>query len=53
MREKQLYDPIGEWLIKEKGCQRDKYSQGYLKDVLIGDFKFDVLGIRYEIVMGI
>jgi hypothetical protein len=52
MREKQLYDPIGEWLIKEKGCQRDKYSQGYLKDVLIGDFKFDVLGIRYEIVHG-
>jgi hypothetical protein len=52
MREEQLYDPVGEWLIKEKGCQRDKYSQGYLKDVQIGNFRFDVLGIRYEIIHG-
>ncbi|NHV98113.1 MAG: hypothetical protein HA496_00540 [Thaumarchaeota archaeon] len=50
MREERLYDPVGEWLIREKGCQRDKYSQGYLKDAQIGNFRFDVLGIRYEVV---
>jgi len=33
MNEEQLYDPIGKWLINEKGCQRDEYSQGYLKNI--------------------
>jgi hypothetical protein len=52
MKEERLYDSIGQWLIKEKGCQRDKYSQGYLKNVTIGDFRFDVVGIKYEVIHG-
>ncbi|WP_461865791.1 hypothetical protein [Thermococcus sp.] len=50
MKEEQLYDPIGEWLIREKGCQRDKYSQGYLKNIQVGDIRPDVFAIRYEII---
>ncbi|MHA1665517.1 MAG: hypothetical protein ACTSVW_06750 [Candidatus Njordarchaeales archaeon] len=50
MNEEQLYDPIGKWLINEKGCQRDEYSQGYLKNIQIGDVRPDVFAIRYEII---
>jgi len=49
MEEKQLYDPIGEWLIKNKGCQQDEFSQGYLKNRrIIEGFQPDVFAIRYE-----
>lgn len=50
MKEEQLYDPIGKWLIKEKGCQQDEYSQGYLKNTQVGDIRPDVFAIRYEII---
>jgi len=50
MKEEDLYDPIGKWFIKEKGCQQDEYSQGYLKNVQVGDIRPDVLAIRYELV---
>ena len=36
--------------MKEKGCQQDEYSQGYLKNIQMGDIRPDVLGIRYEIL---
>jgi len=50
MKEKQLYDPIGKWFIEERGCQRDEYSQGYLKNVKVGDIRPDVFAIRYEVI---
>lgn len=50
MREEQLYDHIGKWLINEKDCQQDEYSQGFLKNIQIGDIRHDVLAIRYEII---
>ena len=50
MEEKRFYDPIGKWFIREKDCQRDKYSQGYLKNVLVGDIRPDVSAIRYEVI---
>jgi len=43
------YQPIGEWLIHEKGCQNDRYSQGYLAGTDISGVNIDVLGIRYEV----
>ncbi|MFP3910293.1 MAG: hypothetical protein ACOC5L_04170 [Halobacteriota archaeon] len=49
MIEEELYDPIGKWLIKNKGCQQDEYSQGYLKDVKVGNVRPDILAIRYEV----
>jgi len=57
MKEYELYDWIGKWLIREKGCQRDKYSLGYTCEVEVADrgkYQFDlgrvdVFGIRYEI----
>ncbi|MCL0063812.1 hypothetical protein M1N83_01195 [Dehalococcoidia bacterium] len=50
MKEEELYNPIGKWLIKEKGCQQDEYSQGYLKNIQVGDIRPDILAIRYELV---
>ncbi|MCD6317769.1 hypothetical protein J7M02_01725 [Candidatus Aerophobetes bacterium] len=50
MTEYEIYDWLGKWLIQEKGCQQDEYSQGYLKGVQIADFRPDVVGIRYEII---
>lgn len=49
MREEELYDTVGEWFVKNKGCQQDEYSQGYLKNVKIGDVRPDVLAMRYEV----
>lgn len=50
MKEEQLYDAIGKWFVREKGCQQDEYSQGYLKNIQIGNVRPDVLAIRYEII---
>ena len=50
MEERRLYDFIGGWLVENKGCQRDRYSIGYVKDLLIGDVRPDVFAIRYELV---
>jgi len=58
MKEYELYDWIGRWLIREKGCQRDKYSLGYAYEVEVADRskcwfdlgRVDVFGIRYEII---
>jgi hypothetical protein len=50
MEEKRFYDPIGGWLIRKKGCQRDEYSQGYLKTVQVENIIPDVFSIRYEII---
>ncbi|MEA1965409.1 MAG: hypothetical protein U9O41_09875 [Candidatus Aerophobetes bacterium] len=58
MKEYELYDWIGRWLVKEKGCQQDKYSLGYTCEVEVADrekYQFDlgrvdVFGIRYEIL---
>jgi len=50
MKEDKLYDWIGKWLVQEKGCQQDEYSQGYLKRVQIADFQPDVVAIRYEVI---
>ncbi|MEA1965459.1 MAG: hypothetical protein U9O41_10130 [Candidatus Aerophobetes bacterium] len=50
MKEYELYDWIGKWLVREKGCQQDGYSQGYLKRVQIADFQPDVVAIRYEVI---
>ncbi|MBP2147171.1 hypothetical protein J2129_002625 [Methanofollis sp. W23] len=45
-----MINRIGLWLSKEKKCQRDEYSQGYIIDARLGEsFVFDVLGIRYEV----
>lgn len=49
-KEEIFYDAIGEWLIKEKGCQQDEYSQGYLKNVQIENIRPDVFGIKYEVL---
>ncbi|EDY35093.1 hypothetical protein ABOONEI_2635 [Aciduliprofundum boonei T469] len=50
MKEELLYDPIGKWLVREKGCQQDKYSQGYLKNIKVGDVRPDVFAIKYEVI---
>ena len=57
MKEYELYDWIGRWLIREKGCQRNKYSLGYACEVEVADRgkywfdlgRVDVFGLRYEI----
>ena len=49
-KEEVFYDAIGKWLIKEKGCQQDEYSQGYLKNIQIENIRPDVLGIKYEVL---
>jgi len=48
--EEVYYDPVGNWLAREKGCVRDNYCQGYLKEVQIGGRIADVVGIRYEVL---
>jgi len=59
MKESDFYDPIGKWLVKEKGCQRDGYSRGYIVDRKAGDIRMDVsikpdvLGIRYEVIKNV
>ncbi len=51
MREELLYDPVGEWLIREKGCQRDELCLGYIKDSeLVPGTRLDVIGCRYELI---
>jgi len=58
MKEYELYDWIGRWLVKEKGCQRNKYSLGYTCGVEVADRgkcqfdlgRVDVFGVRYEIL---
>jgi len=50
MKEEVLYDAVGKWFVDEKGCQQDEYSQGYLKNIQIGDVRPDILAIRYEIL---
>ena len=37
MEEYELYDWIGKWLVKEKGCQLNKYSLGYTCEVEVAD----------------
>ena len=49
MKEADLYDAIGKWLVKNK-IGEQKYSQGYLKDVKINDERVDVLSIKYELL---
>jgi len=57
MKEYELYDWIGKWLIKDKGCQHDEYSLGYTAEVQMADReklwcdlgRIDVFGLRYEI----
>ena len=49
MEEKDLYDPIGEWFIKNKDCQKDEFSPGYLKNIrIIERFQPDVFAIKYK-----
>lgn len=58
MKEHELYDWIGKWLVREKGCQRNEYSLGYAPEVEVADRekrqfnlgRVDVFGIRYEII---
>jgi len=50
MGEEVFYDPIGNWLAREKGCVRDNYSQGYVKNIQTGGTRPDVVGIRYEVI---
>ena len=47
MEEKELYNSIGKWLIKEKGCQQNEYSQGYLKDIKIDDIRPDAVSYTH------
>jgi hypothetical protein len=54
MKEDQLYDSIGEWLVKKikEISLRNEYSirQGYLKDTQVGDIRPDVFTTGYEII---
>lgn len=46
--ESDYYDIIGEWFIQEKGCQKNKYSKGYAKEVKLSeDTRVDVFGLKY------
>jgi len=45
-----FYEPIGRWLIEEKGCQKDQYSHGVLYETEVLGRRVDVLGLRYEIL---
>jgi hypothetical protein len=53
MEERQLYKPIGEWLIEEKGCQSNDWSNGYTNEPSITHpatervKKPDVVGVQY------
>lgn len=51
--ESEYYDIIGEWLIREKGCQKNEYSKGYAKEVeLFGNTRVDVFGLNYTFYDG-
>lgn len=58
MKEHELYNWIGKWLVKKKGCQRNEYSLGYAPEIEVADrekWRFDlgrvdVFGVRYEII---
>ena len=43
-------DSIGNWLVHEKGCQKDTYTLGYIKNPEIeADRLTSVLGIRWNL----
>lgn len=53
MDARDLYQPLGEWLIKEKGCQSNDYFLGYTTEPQIhnsgGLFREpDVVAVQYE-----
>jgi len=57
MKEYELYDWIGKWLVKKKECQQDEYSLGYTAEVQVADQwklwcdlgRVDIFGLKYEI----
>lgn len=54
MDEGELYQPIGEWFIKEKGCQSNDYFLGYTTEPQIPhkhedrERRPDVVAVRYK-----
>lgn len=51
-KEKELYDAIGKWFLKEKGCQDDDFSKGFVEDIsLPGSWKErpDIVAVSYEV----
>jgi hypothetical protein len=51
--ESEYYDIIGEWLIQQKGCQKNKYSKGYAKEVGLSESsRVDVFGLKYTFYDG-
>ncbi len=52
-KESEYYDLIGKWLISEKGCQKNEYSKGYVKEVeLVKNSIVDVFGLKYTFYDG-
>lgn len=51
--ESEYYDIIGGWLIQRKGCQKNKYSRGYAKEVGLSErSRVDVFGLKYTFYDG-
>jgi hypothetical protein len=54
MNERDFYEPIGEWLIENKGCQSNEFFYGYTIDTPISSEyterrkKPDIIGVSYE-----
>jgi len=54
MNERDFYEPIGEWLIENKGCQSNEFFYGYTIDTPVSSEyterrkKPDVIGVSYE-----
>lgn len=48
IEEEKLYDPVGDWLIQNKGCQRNNFFRGYCKEPKINGRRPDVVGVKYQ-----
>jgi len=48
--EEKFYEPIGEWFVRKKECQKDEFSLGYNIRKKVGDAgrQFDVVAMHYE-----
>ncbi len=45
-----LYDYIGKWFIKEKGCQNDDFCKGYVNNMAVGKKMIpDITAMKYEV----
>lgn len=48
IKEQKIYAPIGDWLIQNKGCQRNDFFRGYCVEPRIKGRRPDLVGVRYE-----